>query len=276
MELVTGNLPLNMMGQRENDSRNKGTAKFTNIQADNVMGSTAGLWENAPGLCVDPSYAYILFDDFLTGVTTGTNWYSKDDGGTGTNAYQDVAGGALGVVTAAADNDYHAMMSMGQCFQVLTAKKLWFEARFKLTEATTNESAWWFGLTNTDTTGGLQANAAGPLASYDGVLIWKDEATMTIDAETSNAGTQDTATAIATFTSATWTRVGFYIDDTETTANVYIYVDTGDGNGLQMLRKLTLTRAGTDEMDVVFGVKAGPTGAAETLVVDYVKCVQLR
>jgi hypothetical protein len=36
----------------------------------------------------------------------------------------------------------------------------------------------------------------------------------------------------------------------------------------------TLAAFGASEL--VIGVKAGPTAAAETLIVDYVKCVQLR
>jgi hypothetical protein len=154
-------------------------------------------------------------------------------------------------------------------------KKLWFEARFKLAEGTTNESAWWFGFTDTLTTGGFQANAAGPLASYDGALIWKDEATMDIDFETSNAGTQATTTAMATFVTDTWTRVGFYFDGTATTSVITPYCDV-DGTGLVAGTAQNITLSGLEEMHLVFGVKAGPTAAAETLQVDYIKVVQIR
>jgi hypothetical protein len=56
-----------------------------------------------------------------------------------------------------------------------------------------------------------------PLASYDGIVLWKDEASMAINFETSIAGTQNTATALATSVTNTWTRVGFYFDGTATT-----------------------------------------------------------
>jgi hypothetical protein len=160
-----------------------------------TSGPASGMWTGCPcpGLEPSPYRSIVLFDDFLTGVDAGTHWTSLDDGGTGTNTHGDQLGGSLNVVTAAADNDYHAMQSTAECFDLAGTKELWFEARFKLAEANTNESAWWFGLSNTDTTGGFQANAVGPLGSYDGVLVWKDEATMAIDAETSNASTQDTA-----------------------------------------------------------------------------------
>lgn len=240
-----------------------------------VFGPSSGLWAGAPSpVDPDPNRAFVFFDDFLNPASATASAYhaytSNDDAGTGTNAFQDAAGGIYNIVTAAADNDYHAMSSVAENWKFASGKKLWFEARFKLAEATTNESAWWFGLTDTLTTGGFQANAAGPLASYDGALIWKDEATLDIDFETSNAGTQATSTAIATFVSDTWTRVGFYFDGTATTSVVTPYVD-GVAKTAQ-----NITLSGLEEMHLVFGVKAGPTAAAETLQVDWIKCLQLR
>ena len=57
------------------------------------------------------------------------------------------------------------------------------------------------------------ANAAGPLASYDGALFWKTpETALTLNFETSNAGTQNTPSEFATSVSNTWTKVAFFID----------------------------------------------------------------
>lgn len=237
------------------------------------------LWQYAPAPNEnDPSRVFTFFDDFLNPASATASDYhaytSNDDAGTGTNAFQDAAGGVYNVVTAAADNDYHAMSSVAENWLFAEGKELWFEARFKLAEATTNESAWWFGLTDTLTTGGFQADAAGPLASYDGALIWKDEATMAIDFETSNAGTQNTTTNMGTFVTDTWTKVGFYFDGAATTGVITPYIDVGDGWVAGTAQNITLS--GLAEMHLVFGVKAGPTAAAETLQVDYVKCVQVR
>jgi len=242
-------------------------------------GPGSGLWAGCPSpIDPDPYKAIVLFDDFLTGVDTGTHWITLDDAGTGTNTYGDQLGGSLNVVTAGADNDYHAMQSTAECFDLASTKELWFEARFRLNEANTNESAWWFGLSNTDTTGGFQANTAGPLASYDGILVWKDEATMSIDVETSNAASQDTETNIATFVTNTWTRVGFHVSAAATTGVCTAYYDVAAGTGALTAHSATMniTRAGMEPMHVVFGVKAGPSNGAETLEVDYIKCVQMR
>lgn len=243
------------------------------------------LWATAPSLNDnDPSRFYMLFDDFLLPATSATSaytvWTPVNDGTTGTPVYQDAAGGIFNVVTAAADNDYAAYSSFAEMWKFAQGKELWFEARFKIAEATTSESTWWFGLTDTLTTGGMQANAAGPLASYDGALIYKTpETAMTINFETSNAGTQNTISAAWTGVTNTWTKVGFYFDGDPTssgTGTITPYVDIGDGNGYIAGTAQNIVLSGLEEMHICFGCKAGPSGGAETLQVDYVKCLQLR
>jgi hypothetical protein len=250
-------------------------SRVSNAEASN-------LWKQCPSAADnDPARFFTFFDDFLypasatgSGVTTYT---INSDGATGTNAFQDVAGGVYNIVTAAADNDYQAISSVAENWRFAAGKELWFEARFRLAEATTNQSAWWFGLTDTLTTGGFQADALGPLTSFDGALIWKDEATMTVDFETSNAGVQAVTTNMATFVTNTWTKVGFYFDgdpDNNGVGIVYPYVDVGAGWVAGTPQNITL--AGLEEMHLVAGVKAGPTGGAETLQLDYLKVVQVR
>src|SRR5688572_7910099 len=181
-------------------------------------GTVPALWKHAPSPNEnDAALFFQIFDDFLNPASATASdvqaWTAVNDGGTGTPAFQDAAGGVFNVVTAAADNDYSAYSSVAENFLFAAGKELWFEARFKLSEATTNESTWWFGLTDTLTTGGMQANAAGPLATYDGALIWKTpETALTVNFETSNAGTQNTLSAFATSISNTWHRCGFYFD----------------------------------------------------------------
>lgn len=236
------------------------------------------LWANCPANLADPAYT-VFFDDFINPASATASDYhaytSTNDGGTGTNAFQDAACGVYNVVTAAADNDYQAMSTVAENWLFVAGKPLWFEARFRLSEGTTNESTWWFGLTDTLTTGGMQANAAGPLASYDGALIFKTpETALTVNFETSNAGTQNTLSAFATGISNTWHRAGFYFDGTATTSTITPYFHNGTSWTIGTAQNITLS--GLEEMHAVFGVKAGPTGAAETLQVDYLKIVQLR
>lgn len=225
-----------------------------------------------------PTKVFTVFDDFnyvLNATTSSTlTWGSVDDGATGTNAFQDAAGGVYNVVTAAADNDYHAMVTQHETFKITAGKKLWVEARVKVAEATTNESTWWVGVTDTTTTGGMQANALGPLASYDGALFWKTpETALTLNFETSNAATQNTLSAAWTTVSDTWTKVAFMWDGVD---KVWPYAAVNGSETWVPGTPQSLSATGMEEMHVVFGIKAGPTAAAETLQIDYILVAQER
>jgi hypothetical protein len=252
------------------------------VNGSRVSGATQNaLWRGAPSLNDDPARFHHVFDDFLNPASATASdvmaWTALNDGTTGTPAFQDAAGGVFNVVTSAADNDYAAYSSVAENWLFAAGKELWFEARFRLSEANTSESTWWFGLSDTLTTGGMQADAAGPLASYDGALIWKTpETAMTVNFETSNAATQNTLSAAWTAVTNTWTKVGFYFDGTATTSTITPYVDIGNGSGYVAGTAQNITLAGLEEMHVCFGCKAGPSGGAETLQVDYVRVLQLR
>lgn len=252
------------------------------VNGSRVSGATQNaLWRGAPSLNDDPARFHHVFDDFLNPASATASdvmaWTALNDGTTGTPAFQDAAGGVFNVVTSAADNDYAAYSSVAENWLFAAGKELWFEARFRLSEANTNESTWWFGLSDTLTTGGMQANTGGPLASYDGALIWKTpETAMTVNFETSNAATQNTLSAAWTAVTNTWTKVGFYFDGTATTSTITPYVDIGNGSGYVAGTAQNITLAGLEEMHVCFGCKAGPSGAAETLQVDYIRVLQLR
>lgn len=227
---------------------------------------------------LDPLRVIKVFDDFthvLNATTSSTlTWGSVDDGATGTNAFQDALGGVYNVVTAAADNDYHAMVTQHETFKFIVGKKAWFKARIKVAEATTDDSTWWVGVTDTTTTGGMQADAAGPLASYDGALFWKTpETALTLNFETSNAGTQNTLSAFATSVTDTWTTVAFVWDGVST---VTPYAAVNGSDTLVAYTPQALVATGLEEMHVVFGIKAGPGGAAETLQIDYILMAQER
>ena len=245
-----------------------------------ISAPPTGLWAGAPSpLDPNPNVAVTLFDDFLAPALDDASglWVEVDDGATGTNISGDIIGGSMKIVTAASDNDHHAIRSASQCFNLVGTKELWFEVRFRITEATTNESTWWFGVLDALTTGGMQANTAGPLATYDGILMWTQEGDLAILSETSNAGTQATNTTLGNYVSGTWTRLGFHVSSAATTAVVTFYSNLDDTAVMTAFGTTkNLTRSGLQEMHVVLGLKTGPSAAIETLEIDYVKCVQLR
>ena len=260
---------------------NSGALVINGQQATQAV--SPGLWELCPAAGRDPYPTFEVFEDFLypasATVSDLTAWTISGDGATGTNAFQDAAGGIFNLVTAAADNDYHHMSLQHEAFNFAAGKRLWAEARVKLAEATTDDSTWWFGLTDTLTTGGMQSDALGPLATYDGALIFKTpETAMTLNFETSNAGTQVTNVGPTGSTSVTntWTRVGFYFDGTATTSTITPFYAVNDSNVWVKGTAHDITLSGLEEMHLVIGVKAGPGAAAETLQIDYIKCVAER
>lgn len=226
-----------------------------------------------------PHKYIVLFDDFTNPASATASdvlaWTATNDGATGTPVFnKDEVGGVANVVTAAADNDYAAYVSANEIFKFTAGKKLWFEARVKVAEATVLESTWWVGLTDTVTTGGMQANALGPLASYDGALFWKTpETAMTLNFETSNATSQNTLSAFATSVTNTWTKVAFFFDGVD---KVYPYAAVNGSDTWVGYEAKALSTAGLEEMHAVFGIKAGPTAAAETLQIDYIFVAQER
>lgn len=244
-----------------------------------TSGPATLLWANAPSrLSSDPYTFYEINEDFMNAASATASeyhaWVTIDDSGTGTNAFQDAAGGVYNVVTAAQADDYHTMESDGELFLIADGKKIWCEARVKVNEAATNDSAWIFGLMDDTTTGGLQTGTQGPLGTYDGIVLWVDEASLDVDFETSNASTQATTTAIATSVTNTWTRVGFHCDGASTTTVCTPYVAVNDSATLVVGTAQNITTSGMTEMNMIFGIKSG--GSVETLQVDYAICKQLR
>lgn len=276
----TSNIQTSLHGRRVGLN----AAKQLIVEGSPITAPATPLWDGCPAGGT-PFEFYEVFEDFMYPASATasdlTAWVVTSDGGTGTNAFQDAVGGVFNLVTAAADNDYQALSLQHEAFKFAAGKRLWLEARVRLAEATTDDSTWWVGLTDTLTTGGMQADAAGPLASYDGALIYKTpETALTLNFESSNAGTQVTSVAEVTSVTNTWTRVGFFFDggnsDSATTATLTPFYAVNGSATFVKGASQTITLAGLEEMHLVIGVKAGPGGAAETLQIDYVKCVQER
>ena len=171
----------------------------------------------------------------------------------------------LSIASGATDNNESYVSSEHEIFKFQTDKKLYFEARIKLTEAATDDANFIVGLSDTVAADSLLDNGAGPMASYDGACFFKvDGGTTAMQFECSNAGTQDTETNVGTFTSGSWHILGFTYDYADgVTASITPYVNGTAGTAVTMLI------SGLEEMHILLGVKAGGANA-ETLLVDYV------
>jgi len=209
-----------------------------------------------------------FLDDFFT-FNDDDNWVDTvTDAGTIDST--DAAGGVLSIASGGTDNNESYVSSEHEIFKFQTDKKLYFEARVKLTEANTDDANIIVGLSDTVAANSLVDDGAGPMASYDGVVFCKVDGGTVWQFETSNATTQKTLANAGAFSDGDWTILGFLYDYNDgTTANVTPYVDGVAGDAK------TLTISGLEEMHILLGVKAGDAHA-ETLLVDYVKVLAER
>lgn len=233
-----------------------------------------------PALGNNPSVQSIFFDDFLQQASATGSEYDvytdMNDGATGTNAFQDANGGWINVVTAAAADDYHGLRTTAKPWLFAAGKETWLEARFKVSEANTNQSAYVIGLMDTFTTGGIQAGTAGPLASFSGAIFYKNSTSMAMNFLTSNSTTQNKTTGIATTVTNQTIKVLFHCDGglvagSSTIGVVTPFVDIGDGNGWVKGTPQNITFASLNQMALVASIKAGSSAGAETLQLDYLK-----
>jgi hypothetical protein len=251
---------------------------------DTVLSAPRGTspWEFFPMQAIeDPGTGFVIYDDFIVNNTTKTTdlWQViKGTGGTVALGTQSM--GWIDIPTAASANDYQCFFTEEPVFYYgLNVPVVW-EAYVNVTEANTNKSSWFAGLTSVTTTGFLQ-NTGVPASSYSGACIYKTTGGMSINAQTSNGSTQNTtSTAITTVVSGQSYIVGMVLLPTAVAvgvSNVLYYVSTVTSNTRSLVASgsLSLTTTSLANMYFGFGVRSG-SSSAETLTVDYVQCAQGR
>jgi len=210
------------------------------------------------------------FDDMFTYDTTFDWAVVEDAGATGGDKITDAVGGVVQIGCDGDDNDECYVSSKAEVFKFQTNKRLFFEARVKLTEANTDDANIIIGLSDTAAADSLVDDGAGPMASYDGAVFFKVDGGTVWQFETSNAASQETLTNAGAFTSGSWHTLGFLYDYNDgVTASVTPYVDGVAGTAQD------LTISGLEEMHILLGVKAGGANE-EALLVDYVHVVEDR
>jgi len=109
--------------------------------------------------------------------------------------------GVLVLTNAAGDNDLDFLQMVAETFLFEVGKKLWFKARFKVSDAT-----------QSDFIMGLQITDTSALAVSDGVFFQKDDGDTALDFHVEKNGTATSASDIATIVDDTYLTVGFYYD----------------------------------------------------------------
>lgn len=226
-------------------------------------GNSSAIWSQAPQQQIaDPDYCFELFDDFLEYLTT-VRWATFGD--TPTIAGTDAKGGILSIVTGGVDNNTGGIGSQNQIFIPATDSKIFFEAKVKVAEANTDDVNIYVGMSAGTLASDvpLTDNGAGPTTD-DAVGFFKVDGGTVWQAENSNGTSQTTTANCGTRSTSAYQRLGFIITGT---SQIDYYID-----GAKVASHTT--NLPDTEMKVVIAVKEGG-GGAETLLVDWVKAVQI-
>jgi hypothetical protein len=191
---------------------------------------------------------HTYFEDF--DYYTAADWTVTETQAGATQALADGDGGLLLLTNTAADDDLVALQKVGESFRFEAGKKLFFEARFRVSDATQSDVV--MGLQITDTT---------PLDVSDGVFFIKADGAATVNFVVEKNGTTTTASSVATLANNTFVSLGFYYDGV---SQVQYFV-----NGVSAGASVTTNLPDDEDMTVSFAIQNGEA-VAKTMTVDYV------
>jgi len=190
---------------------------------------------------------HTYFEDF--DYYTAANWTVTETQAGATQALTDGDGGLLLLTNTAADNDLVALQKVGESYRFASGKKLFFEGRFKVSNAT-----------ESDVVMGLQITDATPLDVSDGVFFLKSDGSTTISLLVEKNGTA-TTTSVGTLADDTYIRLGFYYDGN---SSIQAFV-----NGTYVATSATTNLVDDEDLTVSFALQNG-NAVARTMTVDYV------
>jgi len=191
---------------------------------------------------------HTYFEDF--DYYTAANWTVTETQAGATQALADGDGGLLLLTNTAADDDLVALQKVGESFRFEAGKKLFFEARFRVSDATQSDVV--MGLQITDTT---------PLDVTDGVFFIKADGSTSVSLLVEKNNTATTTASVATLANNTFVSLGFYYDGV---AQIQYFV-----NGVSAGASVTTNLPDDEDMTVSFAIQNGEA-VAKTMTVDYV------
>lgn len=194
-----------------------------------------------------PTKFHTYMEDF--DYYAAADWTVTETQAGATQALTNGDGGLLLLTNSAADDDLNALQKVGASFAFAAGKKLWFEARFKVSDAT-----------QSDVVVGLQVTDTTPLDTTDGVFFLKADGSTAVSLVVEASSTATTTASVATLANDTYVRLGFYYDGD---AAVYYFVNGALGG------KSATTNLPTADLRVSFGIQNGEA-VAKTMTVDYV------
>lgn len=195
-----------------------------------------------------PTLFHTFFEDF--DYYTAADWTVTETDSGATEALTDGDGGLLLITNTAADNDLVSMQKVGESFRFEVGKKLFFEARFKVNDATQSDVA--IGLQITDTT---------PLDVTDGVFFLKADGSTAFSLRVEKNNTATSTASVATLVDDTFIRLGFYYDGV---SSIQYFV-----NGVIGGASAVTNLPDDEDMTVTIAIQNGEA-VAKTMTVDYI------
>ncbi len=200
----------------------------------------------ALGQLAGPQF-HTYFEDF--DYYAAADWTVTETQACATQALTDGDGGLLLLTNTAADNDLVALQKVGESYRFASGKKLFFEARFKVSNAT-----------QSDVVMGLQITDATPLDVTDGVFFLKSDESTTISLLVEKNNTA-TTTSVGTLADDTYIRLGFYYDGN---SSIQAFV-----NGTYVATSATTNLVDDEDLTISFAIQNG-NAVARTMTVDYI------
>ena len=188
---------------------------------------------------------YEDFDYYVAG-----NWTVTETQAGATQALTDGDGGLLLITNTAADDDLVALQKVGESYRFASGKELFFEARFKVSDAT-----------QSDVVIGLQITDITPLDVSDGVFFIKADGSTSVSLLVEKNGTATTTSSVATMANDTFISLGFYYDGA---SSIQYSV-----NGVVKGTSVTTNLPDDEDMTVTIALQNGEA-VAKTMTVDYV------
>jgi len=202
----------------------------------------------------NPLQFHQYLDDF--DVYVAADW-TVTETGVATQALADGDGGLLLITNAAADNDNSFSQKVGESFLFATGKRLFFETKFQVSDAT-----------QSDIVIGLQITDTAPLVVSDGVYFLKADAATSFSFIAEKDSVEVSDTGIGTLADATDITLSFFWDGIDRIWYAVNGTVTGSitpGDSLPDDEELTLS----------FGIQNGEA-VAKTMTLDYLYAAKER
>jgi hypothetical protein len=200
----------------------------------------------------DATQCHTYFNDFDT--YDATEW-TVTETGSATQALTDGDGGLLLITNAAADNDASFSQKVGESFLFEEKKPLWFDCRFKVSDATQSDVV--MGLSITDTT---------PLSVSDGVYFLKADDAASIVMKVVKNGTA-TTTTVGTLVSDTFIRLSYFYDGI---SKITAFLD-----GVQIANSVVTNLPDDEVLTITYGIQNG-SAVSRNMTIDYIFAAKQR